>query len=82
MSVKSVSANIVYSKTLDLTTRLIYFFTSWSACIRYFCMNLDFIIMTLTVQDELKDVKSRIKNIVPNTEIVACHQANVQIKIV
>lgn len=37
--------------------------------------------MSSTVKDELKDVQSRLKNIVPNTEIIGCHQANVQIKI-
>lgn len=38
--------------------------------------------MAPTIQEELKDVRARLKNIVPIAEIVACHEANVQIKIV
>lgn len=38
--------------------------------------------MGITKQDELKDIKSRLKNIVSNSEIIACHEANIQIKII
>ena len=38
--------------------------------------------MAPTKQDELKDVKARLKNLLPNSEIIACHEANIQIKIV
>lgn len=38
--------------------------------------------MAPTKQDELKDVKARLKNILSNSEIIACHEANIQIKIV
>ena len=38
--------------------------------------------MGITRQDELKDIKARLKNLVPNSEIVACHEANIQIKVV
>ena len=38
--------------------------------------------MGITRQDELKDIKTRLKNLVPNSEIIACHEANIQIKIV
>jgi len=38
--------------------------------------------MSSPIQTELKDVQTRLKNVVPNAEIIGCHQANVQIKIV
>jgi len=38
--------------------------------------------MGITRQDELKDIKARLKNLVPNSEIIACHEANIQIKVV
>jgi len=37
--------------------------------------------MSSTVQDELKDVQLRLKNIVPCADIIGCHPANVQIRI-
>jgi len=34
-----------------------------------------------TIDDELKDVKSRVTKIVPTAEVIGCHRANIQIRI-